>query len=86
MEIANRDHVIVDFAAWVEVPLCPPSPITGVDLIAAGRTTELMELAGHHTTPEAVLDLVSPGWREVEDSLFEVFEADDGEMGIRARR
>jgi transcriptional regulator with XRE-family HTH domain len=85
-EIAERDHFIHDFASWIEVPLYPPFPLNGVDLISAGHTAELLELAGQHVTPEEVLDRVSPSWRQSEDSGFEVFETEDGEMGIRSGR
>jgi hypothetical protein len=67
----------------MEMPLVPEAPLTGVDLAEAGRLTDLLDLAAQHARAEEVLDSWRPGWRDRYRSDFEVFEAADGEMGIR---
>lgn len=85
IETLSMDHLISDVAGWMEMPLAPEAPVTGIDLAAGGRYADLVELAAAHSTPEAVLDRWRPGWREHFRSDFEVFEAADGERGIRLR-
>ena len=82
-DIISRDHMITNVASWMEVPLCPPCPFSGIDLVVTGHFDDLVDLAGQHATPESVLDRVLPDWRDSHTSEFEVFEADDGETGIR---
>lgn len=82
-EIVEQNNPVADVASWLELPLCPPFPITGIDLAASGHFQELFDLAGYHDTPDTVLDRIHPEWRDFQNSDFEVFEADDGEMGIR---
>ena len=86
LEIIERDHMVSNVGSWLEVPLFPPCPYSGIDLITSGHFDELLDLAGYHVAPEDVLDRVNPGWRSSLDSGFEVFEAADGERGIRPIR
>jgi hypothetical protein len=65
------------------MPLVPGAPITGIDMIADGHYAEVFDLAAEHTTAEDALDQYQPGWRALYRSDFEVFEAADGELGIR---
>jgi hypothetical protein len=83
IEVLHVDHDISDVAAWMEMPLVSEAPVTGIDLAVAERFADLLDLAGKHATPEVLLDRWQPGWREHFRSDFEVFEAADGEMGIR---
>ena len=83
IDILRTDHLVSDVAAWMEMPLVPEAPLTGVDLAEAGRLTDLLDLAAQHARAEEVLDSWRPGWRDRYRSDFEVFEAADGEMGIR---
>jgi len=77
------DHLVSDVASWMEVPLVPDAPVTGIDLAVAGRLLEVVEIAAGHSTGEDVLDRSQPGWRERYRSDFEVFQAPDGELGTR---
>ena len=83
VETLRDDHLVSDVASWMEVPLVPDAPVTAIDLAAAGRLQEVVEIAAGHSTGEEVLDRLQPGWRERYRSDFEVFEAPDGELGTR---
>lgn len=82
-DILRVDHLVSDVAAWMEMPLVPEAPITGIDLAVDGRFGDLLDLAANHDSPEALLDRWQPEWRDRYVSEFEVFEAADGEMGLR---
>jgi hypothetical protein len=84
IEILRVDHLVSDVASWMEIPLVPEGPLTGIDLAVDGRFGDLLDLAAGHDSPEAVLDRWQPGWRARYVSEFEVFEAPDGEMGLRS--
>lgn len=77
------DHMVGDVASWMEMPLTPEVPLTGIDLAAEGRYADLLDLAAEHVTPEEILDTWQPDWRSRYRSDFEVFEGPDGELGIR---
>jgi transcriptional regulator with XRE-family HTH domain len=83
IEILRIDHLIYDVAAWLEMPLVPEAPMTGIDMAVDGHFVDLLDLATGHETPEAALDHWQPGWRERSFSEFEIFEAADGELGLR---
>lgn len=83
IDTLRADHHVTDAAAWLEMPLVPSAPITGIDMVADGHYAEVFDLAAEHTTAEDVLDQYRPDWRERYRSDFEVFEAPDGELGIR---
>lgn len=83
IDALRADHLVSDVAAWLEMPLTPDVPLTGIDLAAAGRHADVLELAAEQVTPEGILDQWQPGWRNRYRSNIEVFEADDGELGLR---
>lgn len=82
-QILREDHLVSDVASWMEMPLSPEVAVTGLDLAADGLYEDLLDLVAAHATSEAVLDRWQPAWRERYMSEFEVFEAPDGEIGIR---
>jgi hypothetical protein len=86
VEILEADHLISVPASWLEMPLSPDAPVSGVDLATAGRYEDLLDLAAGHASAAEVLDRWQPDWRTRYRSDFEVFEAPDGEAGIRSRR
>lgn len=86
VEILEVDHIISAPASWMEMPLSPDAPVSGIDLAAAGRFEDLLDLAAGHASAGEVLDRWQPDWRTRYRSDFEVFEASDGEPGIRPRR
>jgi transcriptional regulator with XRE-family HTH domain len=83
IDTLRADHLVSDVAAWLEMPLTPDAPLTGIDLAAAGRHADVLELAAEQVSPEGVLDQWQPGWRERYRSNIEVFEAADRELGLR---
>jgi transcriptional regulator with XRE-family HTH domain len=83
VETLQAEPTIPNVASWLEVPLAPEAPLTGIDLAVDGRYELVVDLAAEHRTPEEVLDYWRPGWRDAYRSEFEVFEAPDGELGIR---
>jgi hypothetical protein len=85
-EILRTDHLIADVASWMEMPLVPEVPLSGIDLASEGRFVDLFDLAANHENAESILDRWRPGWRDAFRTRFEVFEASDGELGIRLGR
>jgi len=83
IDTLRTDHHVTDAAAWLEMPLVPSAPVTGIDMLTDGHYADVFDLAAEHTTAEEVLDQYQPDWRERYRSDFEVFEAADGELGIR---
>ena len=82
--IAEETYLIEDVAGWLETPLHPSVPITGLDLMAEQRFDLALELAGTWMQdPESVLDRFEPGWKEKYASQVEVFVAPDGLPGLR---
>ncbi len=75
-------HEVTDPATWLEIPLVPNFPVSGLDLAAAGRYPELLDVAAGRAFPEDVLGMWQPDWRERYSSDFEVFEAGDGELSL----
>jgi hypothetical protein len=83
VETLRDDHLVSDVASWMEVPIVPEAPVTPIDLAAAGRLQDVVDIAGSHSTGEAVLDRWQPDWRARYRSDYEVFLAPDGELGTR---
>ncbi|WP_419909656.1 hypothetical protein [Candidatus Poriferisodalis sp.] len=80
---AERCH-IADIAAWLERPLHPEAPLTGLDLVEAERLDLVLALARDRPGgPEQVLDEFDPDWRAWHRSDVEVFTAADGKPGLR---
>lgn len=83
-QIAEEKYYIDDVAGWLETPLHPSAPITGLDLIAEGRFDLALELASTRMQdPELVLDQFEPGWKGKYESQVELFIAPDGLPGLR---
>ena len=82
--VLERDHVIVDVASWLDMPLAE-SGLTGIDVLAAGHVRDLMEYAADHVGSAELLDRAVPDWRDTLDDRFEVYRAEDGERAIRMR-
>jgi len=83
VEVLRDDHLVMDVASWMEVPLAEGSPLTPIDLAKAGRFEDVVDVAASHATGEQVLDAWQPDWRRRYRSDFEVFEAPDGELATR---
>lgn len=83
VELLRDDHLVTDVASWMEMPLAQGAPLTAIDLAAAGRLPDVVDVAAGHATGESVLDLWRPGWCEEYRSDLEVFDAADGQPGIR---
>lgn len=82
--IAKEKYLIEDVAGWLESPLHPSAPITGLDLVAEERCDLALELVSTGLQdPESVLDRFDPGWKDRYGSQVEVFAAPDGLPGLR---
>jgi transcriptional regulator with XRE-family HTH domain len=81
------EYHVVDPAGWLEMPLAKGVTVAPMDLYLAGRA-ELVVDAAANRAPEAreLLDRFDPDWRQRYVSDFEVFEATDGKLSIRAKR
>ena len=76
-------YQIEDVAGWLETPLHPEAPTTGLDLLAGDRSDLVLRLARDRgESPEKVLDEFEPGWRECYVSSIKVFTASDGLPGL----
>ena len=85
-EMVRRDHRIDNVAGWLETPVSPEAPVTGMDLVANDRFDLVLHLAaGGGDDAEAVLEEFDPGWRVRYASDAEVFAAPDGLPGLRLR-
>lgn len=83
-DIANSRFCISDVACWLEAPLDPQTPLTGLDLMAEGRFDLVLQLVrDRDPDPQAVLDEFEPNWRDRYSSHVEVFTAPDGLPGLR---
>ena len=81
-----QEHLVVqDVASWLEQPLVPGLPVTGMDVVLEQRYEDVLSLAAQHEDPETLLDRVRPRWREevAVNAGFETFIAPDGMPGIR---
>ena len=83
-DIVREQYLIDDVASWLEVPLIPQVPITGLDLLAAPRFDLLFRWASDlHADPDELLTDFRPTWRSDYSSSLEVFVASDGQRGLR---
>ena len=77
---------IGDPAVWLEVPILSGYSIRGLDLYAADKIDLLLEWANMRIeTPEELLDMFDPKWRETYRANHETFRAGDGNLSIRRR-
>ncbi len=83
-DIAGSRFGISDVACWLEAPLDPQTPLTGLDLMAGDRFDLALRLARDWgSDPQAVLDEFEPDWRDRYSSPVEVFTGTDGLPGLR---
>ena len=83
-DIADERFCISDVACWLEAPLDPQTPLTGLDLMASDRFDLALRLARDWgSDPQAVLDEFEPDWRDRYSSPVEVFTGPDGLPGLR---
>lgn len=82
-QIASDKYRIEDVAGWLETPLHPEAPTTGLDLLAGDRLDLVLRLASDRWgNPAQVLDEFEPEWRDSYGSAVKVFTAPDGLPGI----
>lgn len=83
-ETARSRYHIADVAGWLETPLHPNAPVTGLDIVAEGRFDLVLRLARDQgSDPEAVLDEFELDWRERYATPVEAFTGPDGMPGLR---
>lgn len=85
VEILQHELPITDIASWMEIPLVVGAPTNPIDLVSDGLFTDVIGLALEHLTRDELLGRYVPDWQEKYHSDFEVFEAPDGELGIRPK-
>jgi hypothetical protein len=78
-------YMVQDIASWFEAPVAFGYPVTALDLYAAKKPQLVFRLATGQADPEQVLSAFDPDWRETYRSDFEIFEAEDGGLAIRAK-
>ena len=84
-DMVAEDHLVIDVAGWLEVPISSAAPLTPLDLLTAGRDDLVLEHASEHVSAEEILDRFDDGWRDRYRSEFEVFVAADGIPSLRPR-
>jgi hypothetical protein len=82
--VLNSDHLIQDVASWMEIPI-GESHVTGIDLYAVGRASDLLLYAASRIGSDDLLDTFDPGWRTKIDHRFEIVAGGDGEPLVRMR-
>lgn len=83
-DMADERSCISDVACWLETPLDPQTPLTGLDLMASDRFDLALRLArDRDSDPQAVLDEFEPNWRDRYSSPVEAFTGPDGLPGLR---
>lgn len=86
LEMLNWQAGIQDPASWLETPIVSGVPLTPIDAYARGELPLLLEYSCDRVSGEALLSAVDPEWRRsYQESRWEVFEAEDGNLSIRAR-
>ncbi len=84
--LVRNTSFVPDVAAFFETPVLADAPIRPMDLYAAGRVDLVLDWASRMVQdPAALLSAFDPGWRERYHSEYEVFEAADGDLAIRAK-
>lgn len=86
-DLLDEYHVI-DPAGWLATPIIKGVPVTWIDLYMAGLAEQVVDGAtpNRQSDPHRLLDSFDPEWREKYRTDYEVFEASDGELSIRAKR
>jgi hypothetical protein len=86
-DLLDEFHV-VDPAGWLMTPIIKDAPVAWVDLYRAGLAEWVVDAAAPNRAPDPhrLLDLFDPEWRQKYRTDYEVFEAEDGELSIRAKR
>ena len=83
-DIAWEQYLIDDVAGWLETPLHPDAPISGLDLIEKERFDLALRAASDRMdNPESILNEFEPNWQENYQSRVEIFTAPDGLLGLR---
>lgn len=82
-DLIGEHYLVEDIASWFEVPILRGTPVTPIDLYASKRSDLVFEAANGHASPEDILNLFEPDWREHYRTSFEVFRAADGKPAIR---
>jgi hypothetical protein len=78
-------YMVQDIASWFEVPVTFGCPVTALDLYAAKKPQLVFRLATGRADPEQILSAFDRDWRGIYRSSFEIFEAEDGGLAIRAK-
>ncbi len=86
VQILQNDHDISDVAAWMEMTLTSDAQVTAIDVVAGGHLEDLISLAAGYIIPEKLLGILDRDWKKHCKSNVEVFEAADGEFGLRLSR
>jgi transcriptional regulator with XRE-family HTH domain len=84
-DMITQRHGVDEIASWFEMPLTADCPVTPIDMYAEEQPRIIFDYAGNHSDPEQALTEFDPEWRERYRSSFEVYEAADGELSIRAK-
>lgn len=82
-----EEYLIPDPAGWLETPIVNDVPVTPMDLYLAGLEELVIDVASRRVSdPNRILGAFDPEWREKYRSDYEVFEASDGGLSIKAKR
>jgi len=77
---------IEDIGQWFEMPIVDTSPITPIDLWAAGQEILVFEYATRYLAPEETLSRYDSSWRDKYRTSVETFIGDDSYPGLRVRK
>jgi hypothetical protein len=77
---------IAEPASWLSLPMVPGYRVTRLDLYRANLQEHLCAHVRLHATPEQVMDLYEPQWRDRLRLEHEVFRAEDGYLASRPKK
>lgn len=90
-ELAAFTHHLLNLhiaqpASWLNLPMVPGYRVTRLDLYRVNFQEHLCALVRLNTTPEQLMDIYEPMWRDQLRLDHEVFRAEDGQLASRPKR
>lgn len=85
IDVIASQCTVEGIASWFETPISGDAPVTPLDLWSSGEFVLVLRYASGELSPESVLDLYEPSWREKWRSEFVAFRGSDGIVSLARR-
>lgn len=86
LDMLSNEVPVQDPAGWLDIPVIEGYALRHLDLYRLGRPDLLLDLAQLRVSPEAAMAELGPDWHERYALDHEVYDAEDGQRSVRARR